>query len=105
MADLGARLVGHLRWLTVEIDELAAEITSRTTVLAPSVLAILGCAPFGRSEGPRREASRSVDSTPRMHLPDTTELHRYRCGRRIMRDIDSHTPETGKSTPAFIGSL
>lgn len=44
VADLAARLVDHLRGLTVEIDELAAEITSRITVLAPSLLAISGCA-------------------------------------------------------------
>jgi hypothetical protein len=43
VADLAARLVDHLRRVTVEIDELAAEITSRTTVLAPSLLAIPGC--------------------------------------------------------------
>ena len=43
VADLAARLVDHLRRLTIEIDELAAEITSRTTVLAPSLLAIPGC--------------------------------------------------------------
>jgi transposase len=44
VADLAARLVDHLHRLTVEIDELAAEITSRTIVLAPSLLAIPGCA-------------------------------------------------------------
>lgn len=43
VADLAARLVDDLRRLTVEIDELADEITSRTTVLAPSMLAIPGC--------------------------------------------------------------
>lgn len=43
VADLAARLVDHLRRPTVEIDELAAEITSRTTVLAPSLLTIPGC--------------------------------------------------------------
>ncbi|WP_254923082.1 transposase [Rhodococcus sp. OK302] len=43
MADLANRLADHLRRLTIEIDELAAEITSRATVLAPSLLAIPGC--------------------------------------------------------------
>ncbi|EME67200.1 transposase [Rhodococcus ruber BKS 20-38] len=44
VADLTARLVAHLRRLTVEIDELATAITSRITPLAPSLLAIPGCA-------------------------------------------------------------
>ncbi|KOS54671.1 transposase [Rhodococcus rhodochrous KG-21] len=44
VADLAARLVAHLRRLTVEIDELATAFTSRTTPLAPSLLAIPGCA-------------------------------------------------------------
>ena len=29
--------------LTIELDELAAEITERVTVVAPSLLAIVGC--------------------------------------------------------------
>lgn len=44
VADLANRLVDHLRRLTVEVDELAAEITSQATVFAPSLLAIPGCA-------------------------------------------------------------
>ena len=40
------RPVEHLRRLTVEIDELKGEITSRTAVLAPSLLAIPGCGPL-----------------------------------------------------------
>nr|AIU93765.1 hypothetical protein LRS1606.331 [Rhodococcus sp. NS1] len=44
VADLALCLVEHLRRLAVEIDELAAEVTSRTTMLAPSLLAIPGCA-------------------------------------------------------------
>ena len=40
---LALRLVEHLRMLTAEIDELTAEITSRVTTVAPSLLAIVGC--------------------------------------------------------------
>lgn len=76
VANLAARLVDHLRRLTVEIDKLAAEFTSRTTVLAPSLLAIGGCgaltsakilgetAPVGRFHSKdafaRHNASRTV---------------------------------------------
>lgn len=42
----GARLVEHLRSLAVEIDELPGQITSRTTALASSLLAIPGCGPL-----------------------------------------------------------
>jgi transposase len=44
---LALRLVEHLRMLTTEIDELAAEITERITIVAPSLLAIVGCGPAG----------------------------------------------------------
>jgi len=40
---LALRLVEHLRMLTTEIDALAAEITERVTIVAPSLLAIVGC--------------------------------------------------------------
>jgi len=40
---LALRLVEHLRMLTAEIDELTAEITERVTIIAPSLLAIVGC--------------------------------------------------------------
>nr|WP_242657593.1 transposase [Mycobacterium intracellulare] len=40
---LALRLVEHLRMLTTAIDELAAEITERVTIVAPSLLAIVGC--------------------------------------------------------------
>jgi transposase len=43
---LGLRLVEHLRMLTTEIDELAAEITERASIVAPSLLAIVGCGPL-----------------------------------------------------------
>ncbi|AWK76860.1 IS110 family transposase (plasmid) [Rhodococcus oxybenzonivorans] len=46
VSELAVRLVDHLRRLTVEIEELATEITTRITVLAPSLLAIPGCAPL-----------------------------------------------------------
>jgi transposase len=41
---LALGLVEHLRLLTGEIDELTAEITVRVTRIAPSLLAIVGCA-------------------------------------------------------------
>jgi transposase len=41
---LALRLVEHLRLLTDEINDLAAEITARVTTIAPSLLAIVGCA-------------------------------------------------------------
>ena len=40
---LALRLIEHLRLLTVEIDELTAEITLRVGRIAPSLLAIVGC--------------------------------------------------------------
>ena len=40
---LALRLVEHLRLLTDEINDLAAEITARVTTIAPSLLAIVGC--------------------------------------------------------------
>lgn len=43
---LALRLIEHLRMLTTEIDELAAEITDRVTVVAPSLLTIVGCGPL-----------------------------------------------------------
>jgi transposase len=41
---LALRLVEHLRLLTTEIDDLTAGITDRVTVVAPSLLAIVGAA-------------------------------------------------------------
>jgi transposase len=43
---LALRLVEHLQLLTSEIDELAAEITDRVSIVAPSLLAIVGCGPL-----------------------------------------------------------
>ncbi len=43
---LALRLIDHLRMLTVEIDELEAEITDRITLVASSLLAIVGCGPL-----------------------------------------------------------
>jgi transposase len=40
---LALRLVEHRRLLTVEIDDLTAEITDRVTDVAPSLLAMVGC--------------------------------------------------------------
>nr|WP_308206957.1 IS110 family transposase [Mycolicibacterium hippocampi] len=43
---LARRLVGYLQVLTIEINALTAEITERVTVVAPSLLAIVGCGPL-----------------------------------------------------------
>jgi transposase len=43
---LALRLIEHLRILTAEIDDLTAEITERVTLIAPSLLAIVGCGPL-----------------------------------------------------------
>ncbi|KBZ57151.1 hypothetical protein K875_05669 [Mycobacterium [tuberculosis] TKK-01-0051] len=43
---LARRLVEHLQLLTLEIDELTAEITERVTLVAPSLLAVVGCGPL-----------------------------------------------------------
>lgn len=43
MRRLALRLVEHLRLLTAEMDELTAEIGDRVSVIAPSLLAIVGC--------------------------------------------------------------
>jgi len=56
---LALGLVEHLRLLTVEIDELTAEITVRVTRIAPSLLAIVGCGALSaakdyRGNSPRR---------------------------------------------------
>lgn len=46
VADLAQRLLVHLRRLTQEIDDLAAELTRRITAVAPTLLAIVGCGPL-----------------------------------------------------------
>ncbi len=59
---LALRLVEHLRMLTTEIDELAAEITERVTIVAPSLLAIVGCGPL----------------TAAKIVGETAQVHRFR---------------------------
>ena len=59
---LALRLVEHLRMLTIEIDELAAEITQRVTIVAPSLLAIVGCGPL----------------TAAKIVGETAQVHRFR---------------------------
>lgn len=44
--QLARRLIEHLRVLTAEIDQLTAEITERVALVAPSLLAIVGCGPL-----------------------------------------------------------
>lgn len=43
---LARRLIEYLRVLTTEINELTTEITDRVTLVAPSLLAIVGCGPL-----------------------------------------------------------
>ncbi len=43
---LSKRLVQYLQVLTLEINALTAEITERVTVIAPSLLAVVGCGPL-----------------------------------------------------------
>lgn len=103
VSDLAARLVDHLRRLTVEIKELATEITTRITVLAPSLLAIPGCAPLtaakliGETAGVDR--FRSEDAFARHNEP-----HRCRCGLRTAHDIVFHVREIGGSMQQSISS-
>ena len=99
VADLAARLVDHLRRLTVEIVELAAEITSRTTVLAPSLLAIPGCGALTAATiiGERRagrpiplEGCVSSATTPAAPLPVWSSNHaRHRLSRTGNRQINA----------------
>jgi transposase len=44
VARLAVNLIKHCRRLTIEIDELASEIGERVQQVAPSLLAIVGCA-------------------------------------------------------------
>ena len=46
VAELASRLVEHIRRLTTEIDELTEQITAKITVIAPTLLAIVGCGPL-----------------------------------------------------------
>ena len=99
VADLAARLVDHLRRLTIEIDELAAEITSRTTVLAPSLLAIPGCGALTAAKilGERRagrpiplQGCVSSATTPAAPLPVWSSNHaRHRLSRTGNRQINA----------------
>jgi transposase len=43
VADLAQRLLTHLHRLSEEIDELTAELSRRIPVIAPTLLAIVGC--------------------------------------------------------------
>jgi hypothetical protein len=102
VAELAARLVEHLRRLTAEIDELKGEITSRTAVLAPSLLAIPGCGPLIAAKSVRPLVS--IDFTPKMRSHGTTGPRRFRYGRRTALDIDSRAPETVSSMPQSTAS-
>jgi transposase len=50
VARLARNLLGRARELTIEIDELAAEITALVEQLAPSLLAIPGCGPISAAK-------------------------------------------------------
>lgn len=96
VADLAARLVDHLRRVTVEIDELAAE---RTAVLAPSLLAIQGCGALTAAKilGERRagrpiplQGCVSSATTPAAPLPVWSSNHaRHRLSRTGNRQISA----------------
>ena len=66
---LALRLVEHVRMLTTEIDELAAEITERVTIVAPSLLAIVGCGPL----------------TAAKIVGETAQVHRFRSKEAFAR--------------------
>lgn len=59
---LALRLVKHLRTLTTEIDALAVEITERVTIVASSLLAIVGCSAL----------------TAAKIVGETAQVHRFR---------------------------
>jgi transposase len=46
VAELASRLVEHIRRLTIEIDQLADQITAKIAVIAPSLLTLVGCGPL-----------------------------------------------------------
>lgn len=98
VADLARRLVNHARRLTIEIDDLTAEITCRIAVLAPSLLAIVGCGPItaakiiGETAGVER--FRSKDSFARHNgtapLPVWSSNHaRHRLSRTGNRQLNA----------------
>ncbi len=98
VADLAARLDDHLRRLTVAIDKLAAEITSRTTVLAPSLLAIPDCGALTAAKilGETAQVGRfhSKDAFARHNrtapLPEWSSNHaRHRLSRTGNREINA----------------
>ena len=75
---LALRLVEHLRMLTTEIDELAAEITERVTVVAPSLLAIVGCGALDGGQDRRRDRPGAAVPVQRRLRP--TQRHRATAG-------------------------
>jgi hypothetical protein len=100
---LALRLVEHLRMLTTEIDELAAEITERVTIVAPPLLASLAAVHLRRPRSSVRPP-RCIDSAPRTRSRDSTGLRRYRCGHRTSSDTVCRAPEIVNSTPRCIAS-
>lgn len=95
---LARRLIEHLRVLTIEIDELTAEITERVTLVAPSLLAIVGCGPLtaakivGETAQVRR--FRSKDAFARLNstapLPVwSSNKQRHRLSRTGNRQLDA----------------
>jgi transposase len=97
------RLVEHLRMLTVEIDELTAEITVRVTTVAPSLLAIVGCGALTAAKiiGETAHAGGSAPKTP---SPVTTAPRRSRCGHRTNSGIACPAPVTANSMPRYTAS-
>jgi transposase len=94
---LALRLVEHLRTLTTEIDELAAEITERVTIVAPS---LLPSSAAGRSRRPRSSARppRCAGFAPRTPSPVSTAPHPCRCGHRTSSGIVCRAPGIVNST-------
>jgi hypothetical protein len=105
------RLVEHLHMLTIEVAELAAEITERVTVVAPSYWP-LSAAPADRGQDGRRD--RSGAAVPLQGRRRPTERHRaapvvaieqpttspipYRKSA-TQRRTASHRDDTGTDTP------
>ena len=87
VARLARTLVDKCRQLTVEINDLEAEIGRLVVTLAPSLVAIVGCGPLtaakilGETAGVGRFKSNGA------YAPATTEPPPCRCGPRTVSGI------------------
>lgn len=93
VADLAQRLLTHLHRLTEEIDELTAELSRRIPVIAPALLAIVGCGSLTAAKilGETPALRGSARRTPTHAI---TALPRCRCGLRTRPGTDSPEPGT-----------